>query len=89
MTFDWSITLGAVLQIVTMVASVFALALALKARLDSLEDVLKTHAAALEKHDNVLTLYESRFFTMVADVQKLIGKFEVLASREWSSSKES
>ena len=89
MRFDWTTNLGTIIQILTMIGLVVGLMNSLKSRLDAMQAMLKTHADALAKHDVVLSVYETRIFTMVADIQKLIGKFEMVASQTFQSSKES
>ena len=85
MRFDWTITLGTIIQLVTMIPLAIGFFIALMSRLNSVQAMLKTHTEALSKHDSILQIYEGRIFTMVADIQKLIGKFEILAMNSFQS----
>ena len=78
LTFEPTITLGTIIQLITMVVLVVAFATSLKGKLDSIKEILEMHNNALQKHDAMLAVYETRIFTMVADIQKLIGKFEMV-----------
>ena len=82
MRFDWTLTLGAVIQIATIIVATAAVINAVTNRIELLRATLQTHADALKKHDTALSLYESRVFELVSDLQRLIGRFEVLEHQQ-------
>ncbi len=47
-------------------------------RLKAVQAILEQHASALNKHDTTLALYDSRILELVGDLQRLIGRFEVI-----------
>lgn len=74
--FDNTITLGAILQTVTLIGVAFAAFYALKNRIEVFHTVLQEHAQALHKHDAVLSVYETRIFELVGGLQRLVGRIE-------------
>lgn len=74
--FDNTITLGAVLQIVTLLGVALAAFYAVKNRIEVFQTILQEHGQALHKHDAVLQIYETRIFELVGGLQRLVGRIE-------------
>lgn len=81
-TFDWSISLG---QIVTGILFAGSVALSaqriyhlLDKRIAGLELTLTTHAATLTDHKGKLDKYEETLFSVVSDLQRIIGRVEAM-----------
>lgn len=76
MTFDWTVTLGNVLQLVTMIGLAIAGYYAISARMAVFESMLAGHADTLKQHAQRLDLYEARIVEVIGDLQRLIGRME-------------
>lgn len=81
MTFDWSFNVG---QLVTAVAfllgaygAVMRIYHLLDKRLGNLEMRLETHASTLGDHGKRMGRYEESLFSIVGDLQRVVGRVEV------------
>ena len=77
MHWDGTITLGAIIQIVSMVLLAIAGFNALSARLGNFETTIKDHADTLDKLDGRLTAVGDRYTALAGQLQRLIGRSEV------------
>lgn len=84
MRFDWSLNVGTILTILTLIVTAFSVVQAVKNRLQLFEAALQSHSESLKKHDMLFGTYETRIFDLVGSLQRLIGRFETL---EHSASK--
>lgn len=75
--FDWTITLGGVLQILTMVLLAVAVFNALAARITIFENTLKNHADSLKAHADRLDRHEARIIELIGTLQRVIGRSEL------------
>lgn len=78
MRFDWTLTFGTVLQIVSMVLLAVAVFNAVSARLSIFENTLKDHAASLARHADRLDRYDSLLLKVVGDLQRVVGQSDIL-----------
>ena len=76
MVFDGTVTLGTVFQIVAMFAAVLVAWMKIDARLASFAANLDHHAVAIERHTLRLDAIDGRLFSIVSDLQRLIGRTE-------------
>lgn len=84
--FDWTISLG---QIVQAVSFVLAIILSIQRvyhlldkRIALIVEEVKQHGATLSDHNGRMTKYEEMLFKVVGDLQRLVGRAEVqLAER--------
>ena len=81
LTFDWTITAGTIIQVATMVILAIAAYHAIKGQLAIFNNTLSTHAKSLEEHSQKLITVDERIIKIVADLQRLIGRSEVLIDR--------
>ena len=80
MSFDGTVTLGALLQIAVMVIAIAVAWQKLEAKLSTFSVNLEHHAMAIEKHTMRLDAIDSRLLNVVADLQRLIGRSEAVNS---------
>lgn len=81
LTFDWTISAGVVIQVITMVVLAVAAYHAIKGQLAIFNNTLSAHAKSLEDHSQKLITVDERIIKIVADLQRLIGRSEVLIDR--------
>ena len=81
MVWDNTITLGNVIQVGTIVVLAAAAYAAFASRWAVLENILDGHTHVLKQHAERLDRYEAHALTIVADLQRLVGRVEVVAQR--------
>lgn len=88
--FDWTITLGqivnAVLLIIGFGFAVQKLYHALDKRVSLFENDMTTHAKTLADHATRMERWETTLFKVVADLQRVIGRMEVQQQTRWDGS---
>ena len=76
MRWDGTITLGSLLQMITMVGLVFAAWSAIRVRLEAFGKILEMHAKSLEAHAQRLDRHEDRILDLVGELQRVVGRTE-------------
>lgn len=82
MIIDWTISLGSMIQIFSMVILVVAGYYALKSQLAIFQQTLHTHAVALDAHTARLTKIDEQVIGIIGDLQRLIGRSEIFFRRQ-------
>lgn len=77
LNFDWTVTFGTTLQILTMVLLAVAVFNALAARVTVFENTLKNHAESLKAHADRLDRHETRIIELIGSLQRIIGRSEL------------
>ncbi len=87
MHWDWTVNIGTVVQMLVLGGAILAGFASVKNELQSTKAVLRSHAQALEKHDAILGIYETRLFELVGGLQRLLGRIEGLEHMPLTRSK--
>lgn len=85
--FDWTISLGSIVNAVMLIIGAYAAGVklyhALDKRIDRFELEISAHAKTLEDHASRMERWESTLFKVVSDLQRVIGRMEVPPDRRW------
>lgn len=87
LVFDWTISLGQIVNAVLLVIgfgyAVMKLYHALDKRVSIFERDMTGHAKTLADHAVRMERWESTLFKVVADLQRVIGRMEVQQNQTW------
>ena len=90
MHWDNTISLGALMQIATVIITVIVAYTSFLRRIEvqaeGFRQVLQVHSATLTAHADRLDRHEEHTLTMVGDLQRVIGRLETVAERTSRSS---
>lgn len=85
MTFSWEINLGQIIQAVMLLFGAWGAVLRiyhmLDKRMDKFEGNIAHHATTLGDHASRMSRYENQITTLVGDMQRIIGRMEILSPR--------
>lgn len=80
--FDWTVTLGQIVQVLSLIVfgsiAVMKLYHTIDKRVGRFEQELLTHASTLKDHSLRMERYEAALFKVVSDLQRTIGRLEMM-----------
>lgn len=86
-TFDWSVSLGQIVNAVLLIFGVYGAVIrmyhVLDKRASAIEQTIKNHGEALTNHAIRMERWETTLFKVVSDLQRVIGRMEVSAHEPW------
>lgn len=73
MQLDWTISIGVMIQTITLIIAIIAGWNAFNSKLILLENIVSNHTKSLIEHSKRIDKYEERTIELVGDIQRLIG----------------
>ncbi len=78
MTFDPTITLGSVIQSITLIVALIGAYYAMRGRFDIFTLMIGAHTESLTKHATRLDRHEERIIELVSGLQRVIGQSDIV-----------
>ena len=76
MSFDWSLHIGDVIQVLAILGTAMWAYHGIAVKLALLAQIIEEHSDTLREHGQRLTRYEESLFKLVGDLQRMVGHLE-------------